>query len=247
MNENIKLLEKKLAEIQRKGWIQSKRKGTTGIGYTFETMIGKEEDQLCIPDFYGIEIKTIRKKSQKKIHLFTMSPDGDFLYPMERVLKLLGYPDKYNKEYNRIFTTVSGKNYKKLGYYKIIKLIVNRKDKKIELIAYNIYGEKIPLDTSWSFSSIEERMKIKLSHLAIIQADNKIINNQEFFKYEKMKIYKYKGIETFLELIEKGIIEITIKATTYKQGNKKGKIHNRGGDFSILEKDIEKLYECIYE
>ena len=46
-------------QIKEKGWIQSKRKGPTGIGYTFEELLGKQEDNMPIADFQGIEIKTV--------------------------------------------------------------------------------------------------------------------------------------------------------------------------------------------
>ena len=90
MEENFKVLYKKFVDIRNMGWIQSKRKGTTGIGYTFETLLEKPEEHFPIPDFEDIEIKTMRKFSKKILHLFSITPDGDFLFPMKRALNILG-------------------------------------------------------------------------------------------------------------------------------------------------------------
>ena len=51
MTNNFDTLLQKFEEIKEMGWIKSLRKGPTGIGYTFEKLIGKDEDSLCCPDF----------------------------------------------------------------------------------------------------------------------------------------------------------------------------------------------------
>lgn len=66
MNEQISLLNKKFLEIKKMGWIKSKRKGHTGVGMTFEYLIGTNENNFEIPDFNGIEIKTKRNYSNIK-------------------------------------------------------------------------------------------------------------------------------------------------------------------------------------
>ena len=55
---NIILLNKKFDTIKNE-WKKSMRLGTSGIGYTFEQLIGKGEDNFPIADYNGIEIKTI--------------------------------------------------------------------------------------------------------------------------------------------------------------------------------------------
>ena len=41
-------------EVKKKGWVKSLRKGDTGVGYTFETLIGKEEENFPIADYGSI-------------------------------------------------------------------------------------------------------------------------------------------------------------------------------------------------
>ena len=45
--------------------------------------------------------------------------------------------------------------------------------------------------------------------------------------------------------MEQGIIRITFKIGVYREGEKKGEIHDRGTSFEIQEKDLQKLFHCI--
>ena len=54
-----------------------------------------------------------------------------------------------------------------------------------------------------------------------------------------------KDFETFLKLLEDGIITITFKINVYTEGKKIGMIDNHGTDFSILDNNIELLYNKV--
>lgn len=246
MKENIKELYKKFLLVKNMGWIKSKRNGTGGIGYTFETLIGKPEENFPIPDFNGIEIKTCRRNTGRNVHLFTAAPDGDFLFPNERILKYLGYPDKQMPKTKIFNMNFNAKGYKLIGWYKEGKIIVNRKQEKIEFIAREIYGKKFPIDTSWSFKMLEDKLNLKLKYLARIIADVKIIDNTEYFHYNQIKFYKLKSFDSFISLIEKGYINISFNIGVYRDKDKKGKIHDRGVGFSINRKYLNLLYDEIY-
>lgn len=85
MADNFNVLRQKFEEIKKMGWIKSGRKGYTGIGYTFEKLLGKDEDALCIPDYNGIEIKTHRKNSKSYITLFNYNPVCESSYELKRL------------------------------------------------------------------------------------------------------------------------------------------------------------------
>ena len=59
MNTQLKKLYVTFLKIKNMGYIKTMRKGSTGVGYTFEKLLGKEEDNLPFPDYKGIEIKTV--------------------------------------------------------------------------------------------------------------------------------------------------------------------------------------------
>ena len=43
--------------ISQKKWIKSIVNNTSGVGLTFENLLGKLPDSMFFPDYYGIEIK----------------------------------------------------------------------------------------------------------------------------------------------------------------------------------------------
>ena len=61
---DIMQLKDKLAAIKESGYVVSLRKSNTGIGYTLETLLGLEENNLKSPDFGEIEVKSQRRLSQ---------------------------------------------------------------------------------------------------------------------------------------------------------------------------------------
>lgn len=243
MDKNIIELYKQFLKIKNKGYIKTKRKGSTGIGYTFENLLNKNEDNFSIPDYNGIEIKTIRRNSRQQLHLFTATPDGDFLFPINRIIKKVGYPDKTNPK-NKIFMmSFYGNNYKKIGYYKLAKIFVN--DEKIYFNGYDIKFGDLNLDISWTNELIRKKLEIKLKYLAIIKAENKFINDEEYFYYYNIKFYKLKSFDAFIDLIKKGFISVNFNIGVYKEGKRKGKTHDRGTNFMIKVEDIGLLFDEI--
>ena len=238
-------LFKEFDKIRKKGWIESNRRGSTGIGYTLENLLNIEENSLPIADYQGIEIKTMRIFSKKNIHLFNAEPDGDFLFPHDRILKSVGYPSKKNKKYKIFMSAAYGDIYTSVGYSKKIRLIVNRKEEKIDFIVTDKFYNTIPINVSWSFSLIKSKIEQKIKKLALIKANHKFVNGTEYFYYEHIDFYEIKNFDTFIKLIECGIIKVCFKINVFTEGIKEGKIDNHGTDFSIKEENIEKLYNKI--
>lgn len=245
MKDDIKELYHIFLKIKEQGWIESKRKGSGGIGYTFESLLNKKEDSFPMPDFKTIEIKTMRKNSRGRLHLMHVTPDGDFLFPIKRVLDKLGYPCKANPEYRIFNVSVNTMNYTKVGFYKRIKLKVNCKEEKVDLIAESSSGRNLCVDVSWSFYLLKMYLESKFKYLAIIRADNKIINDKEYFRYSDIKFYELIDFERFVSLIECGIITISFCIDVFKSGKRIGQIHDHGTSFSINIDDVEKLFNNV--
>ena len=243
MNNQLKII---FYNIKRKGWIKSLRKGATGVGYTFEELLGKKEDHLFLPDFKDIEIKTFRVFSKKKLHLLTITPDGDYLFPIERIVDHLGYPDKDLPKYKVFNMSFNAKTYTKINKNTFGIIKVDRKNEKIRfIIERGLFTRQLHI--SWSFEQLKERLNVKLKKLAIIEAYNKFINNEEYFLYSKLKYYEIKDFENFIKSIEEGVISISFQIGIFKSGNKIGQRHDRGTSITINIKDIENIYEKKYE
>jgi len=66
-------LTKKLNELKDMGYVVSKRRGNTGIGYTLESLLNIQENNLKIPDFGNIKLKSQRKDVSNKVTMFTFN------------------------------------------------------------------------------------------------------------------------------------------------------------------------------
>ena len=245
MRYNFIILYREFNRIRNLGWIKTMRLGNTGVGYTFESLLNIKENNLPVPDYNGIEIKTMRIFSKNTIHLFNASPDGDYLFPIRRILDKLGYPCKENKELKIFMSAVKGDAFSYIGFSKKVKLEVDRNYKKINLIAYDYHNNNLDINVSWSFDLLKKKLYIKNRYMAIIKAKRIIENGIEYFHYVHIDFYKIKDFNKFLKLIEDGIITITFKINVYKSGEKFGQLDNHGTDFSINEKNIEMLYSKI--
>ena len=90
------LLEK-FDGIKELGWIDSLRTGDTGIGYTFETLLGIKENNDQQADFKGIEIKCKGTKegkhsSSSKLNLFQAGPNWLVDATAKELIRILGKP-----------------------------------------------------------------------------------------------------------------------------------------------------------
>lgn len=73
------------------GLIESKRTGTTGIGYTFETLLGKKEDKNFTTDFMGIEINAKLGYSKSPLTLFNLTPYMNNNSSIQYIIDNFGY------------------------------------------------------------------------------------------------------------------------------------------------------------
>lgn len=244
MKENIKLLKEKFKEIKNLGLVQSLRKGTTGLGYTFESLLGKSEDSKPIPDFNGIEIKTKLGYSKSPITLFTLAPHKNNDYAIDYILHNFGYPTNNSKlkafrgdVYYTKNNIIANRYICKLFFsddYKILKLLIF--DTKLNLINNEIY---------WDVQDMTERIITKTNYLAIIKGYPYNKNNDIFYKYVSLTIYKYKGTTTFIELLKQNKIYVTFNIGMHSDANKFGQICDRGTAFRIKIDYIDELFDKI--
>ena len=74
------------------GYVKAINNYNSGIGLTFENLLGKKVDDFPLPDFQNeIEIKTKLAFSTKPIHLFKLTPDGTEFFEMKRIVSKYGY------------------------------------------------------------------------------------------------------------------------------------------------------------
>lgn len=244
MEESIEHLKKKFKSVQEKGLCKSLRNGTTGIGFTFETLIGKNEDRTFEPDFEGIEIKVKLGYTKTPTTLFCLNPKGQD-YIAKYLLDNYGYPDKTDKKLKCFRVEAHSKKNKISVNRYILKLKVNYETKNLELIILDLNLNIIDSGIYWDFEELKTRLTKKLNYLAYVKAYPYKINNETYYKYTHMNIYKLKDFNTFLELIEKDKIHVIFNIGIAKKGPNIGKIEDRGTAFKIYNDYIEKLFDLI--
>ena len=184
MKESFILLRKEFNNIKKLGLITPLRRGSTGIGYTFETLLNKKEDSECKPDFYGIEVKTKFGYSKSPLTLFHCVPKRNDTSSIKYIFDKYSYPKLKNKNI-MLFEREIYSNKIPQKYNCDFKLFVDYFEKRIIMKSY--YNNSFLEDVCfWDFKDLERKLKIKLSYLAIIHAYPYRINKKLYYKYLKM-------------------------------------------------------------
>ena len=94
MAKQIGLIEfkKTFAKIKQRGWVQSRRRGPTGVGHTLEQLLGLTENNIAVPDLGEVELKAHRLGSSSMLTLFTFNRKVWKMKPLEAI-RQYGTPD----------------------------------------------------------------------------------------------------------------------------------------------------------
>lgn len=246
MHSDFKKIIAIFKNINKKGYF----KGITNnvinsCGLTFENLINKKADSKYLPDFDSVEIKTTHRFSRYDINLFSLKFDGPDQYESNYLLTTYGIK---NKDFDKKELTVNLKFREKVlvndKYF--FELNIDYMNKMFCINIFDLNQKFLETRGYLNFDSINKRINIKLKNLALIHASKKIINSNLYFRYYKISCYQYKGIETFLELIQNGDVNLTLMLRFAKSGVDIGKNKNKNIIFSISKLKINKLYNEIY-
>ena len=244
MNNNIQELKKEFNKIKNIPLNKSLRIGPTGLGYTFESLLNKKEDNLYFPDFKGIEIKTKLGYTKSSLTLFTLTPTKENDRSIKYILENFGYPDKNKKEFKTFKGDVYYKQNNIIANKFIFKTKIDIKNNKLKLIILDTELNIINDEIYWNLQEIKERLYAKLNYLAYIKGYPYKINNQTYYKYTNLEIYKAKDFNNFLELLKKDIIYITFNISVFTN-NRYGQIHDRGTAFKLKNNHLLELFYVI--
>ena len=230
-------------KIKKMGWVPSHRSHNTGIGKTFEDIIGVKENNFQLVDYMGaLELKSQRDFTGSMITLFTKSPDYP---PNANTFLRMTYGVNLDKDPTMkiIHSTVSGSKYNtykgKIGF----KLDVNEKENKIFLLVKNLEdGKTINNSIYYRYDTLQPLVETKCRNIAYIEAESKNEAGQEYFKYNTAVLLTNCTFKKFIEAIKKGIILYDIRIGEYKSGKNIGKTHDHGSGFRIKKANIELVF-----
>lgn len=225
---NVERLLVKFDGVSSRGYIPTLREGPTGVGYTFETIIGIEENNLKGPDFEGIEIKCFRSKSSmaNKKNLFLREPRWvDRRKAADRINEL-GYYDNTNSRYALYSAVTAKENSHKL------RIEVNQERDKVLLIHR---------DTSiafWTLDELHQRLLEKLHETVYIGAKSRKKGATEEFHYQTLEYFSRPSVNILLNEIIKGNVTVELRLHVKENGT----VRNHGTAFRIKEARLTKLY-----
>lgn len=218
---------------------KSNRKSNTGIGKTFEDLVGVVENNKKEKDWDNqIEIKSQRGKSSSMMTLFCITPDSE--ESLKNLKDSYGKPDEEFKDITTLRTAISSNKYNSYNKTYGFILDVDRENETVD-IHVRSHNTKELIETSaasFSFENLKNAFENKCSCIAYISADNRIDNDDEYFTFTEGSFLEGATFEDFLENIESGKIKYDLRMGSYKSGKKVGQPHDHGSAFRIQKKYI---------
>lgn len=214
IDASLESLLGKFDEVKELGWVDSLRSGDTGIGYTFETMIGLKENNSREADYQGIEIKCKQTRTGNarggKINLFQQVPEWtQKLSGMER-LQLIGKQEIDGTYSCHSQVTALPNN---LG----LRLALKEIDQRIDLLKDS---EEVGY---WLYDVLQQRLLEKHSRAVFIKACVRKGKEKVQFKYNELVYCEKPSIERFVNLVKTRDIVFE-----FIMAERKGKVRNHG-------------------
>jgi len=224
-NWTLAKIKKALRELSQKGWLKSNRSHDTGIGKTLEDYLGITENNIALPDFGVMELKSQRSNTVSMLTLFTKSPEG---ITNSEIRKRFGYPDPEFPKVKILHQTIDDGRKNAQGFQCKIddaqnKLFILKDD---ELLGY------------YSLDFLKRKAIEKIGNgLILVLAETKKENSSEYFRY--LEAYLLRDIDPKKFLTHS---KYDIRLGVYHSGEKAGQPHDHGSAFRIPEGALTDLF-----
>ncbi len=213
-------------ELKAKGWIKSNRKHNTGIGKTLEDYLGITENNISLPDFGVMELKSQRIKTSSMMTLFTKSPEG---ITNAEIRRKFGYPDAEFPNIKILHQTISDGKKNGMGF----QITINKKQGKLLILKK---GKTLGY---YSLDFLKNKAIEKIGNgLILVRAETKKIRGHEYFHYKDAYILKEIDPTKFL-----AHSRYDIRLGVYHSGAKAGQPHDHGSAFRLTEQSLPFLFK----
>lgn len=228
---NLKEIEHRLRALKAKGYVPTGRKGSTGIGHTFEQKMGLPETNIPVPDLGGrVEIKTTRRDSNSLVTLFCFNK-GVWHISQKELIERYGYIDDSGRK--ALKNTVYAGRQISQG----LSLLIDDLNNKVSLIDNN--GNLL---ATWDVFVMVGKLMSKLSRVLFVIADRRFnANAEEEFLYNEAYILTDPIPRNFINAFKSGKVGIDLRMHLKESGS----VRNRGTAFRIKEIDLWDLYSNI--
>lgn len=220
---NIEEFKEKFIDLKNKGYVESLRKGPTGIGKTLESYLGIAENNFDLPDLGNVELKAHRDNSMNMITLFTFNRGAWILNPLEAVKKY-GTKDKNGR----------------LGLYFTMSFQVNSAGLFLYCDADTVSIRHIDgtIIVRWKFSDLEEQFIRKIPALILVKAKVEYRKDKEWFYFYSAELLRDTTPSIIAEQIKDGNLLIDLRL------HDKGTMaRNHGTGFRTYEKFLPSFFK----
>ena len=218
---------KKFNEIRDMGFVRTLRKGPTGVGYTFEELLGIEENNIALPDIENVEIKTHRENSNNMLTLFTFNKNA------WKVDQLTAIDD---------YGSVDKKG--RLGMYYTLSTRPNSAG-----LFLSVYGKYLSVQdmegktvVQWELSTLAKRFATKIPAMVFVSAHTKIIEGVEYFHFYQGRLMSETPVDMLSKLFTNGDLFVDLRLHKGKSSAR-----NHGSGFRVCEDKLHLLFNKIEE
>jgi hypothetical protein len=221
----------KFDKVSAAGFTPTLRSGSTGIGYTLETLLDIKENNSPRGDFLGIELKSHRgddfsSTSSKKMNLFLKEPAWlDGLSHKERIPKY-GYVDDNGR--TALYSTVTSRENSH-------GLKLTREAEKVTLA---FRGKTV---AEWDHEILAGRLKEKLRETIFVGAKTRGAGRNEEFHFQTALYCREPSAERLAHLIATRGAMVEMRMHIKETGSAR----NHGTAFRIRQSSLPQLYRMI--
>jgi len=220
----------KFDELSAKGFVPTLRRGSTGIGYTLETMLEIEENNSPGGDFMGMELKAFRDDDltmddSEKMNLFLKEPKWiDGLKSADRV-RNYGYVDDNGRTALYSAVTIETSSHK-------FRFEIEEDQSKVWLV---FDDNRIAY---WTREILAHRLKEKHSETVFISAHARGKGKSEEFHYYGVTWCREPSVDEFISLLRDGEVNLELRMHLKESGS----VRNHGSCFRIKQNRLKDLF-----
>lgn len=236
-------LRAKIQEIHNLGFIKSITRGDPGVGDTLENALGIKRNNLKIPDYKGIELKSTRlirnghERIQTRNTLFTKVPDFGMTY--REILENYGkYQIPKNSHIERLQLIETCRVSRKNAYD--LQLYVDSNKEELDLLYIQKAIKKFV--SAWYINNLKKTLLLKHKETFWVKAVSENRNGIEYFRYDIILYTKKPNVSLIMPLLETDKITVDLAAHITN-----GKYRDHGILFKMLPKDIPMLFPSAIE
>ncbi|UQD55522.1 MvaI/BcnI family restriction endonuclease [Flavobacterium sp. K5-23] len=220
----------KLRNIASAGFIPALLQADTSIGRTLEHLLGIQMNSSKSPDYKGIELKSARENKGTRKGLFAQKPNWELSKFKNRnqILDEFGY---WEKGIYRLYNTIRATGRNAQG-------LILKTDYELDHLLENSDNPSIGDFLTWKLEDLKSTLIAKHKETFWIEAESKMIRNEEYFLFKKVVHTKNPLVNQFGLLIDIGAI--TVDYNMKRKAD--GKVEDKGCNFKLRASAMSLLF-----